>query len=269
MCIEIINSPAVIGAIIGAIVGAVASTTFAIVTSWYKFNKRKKGAKALIKSELDYIINALKKFREIYVKEEIIIDDNKMNHEVFNFYNIMVEDEFVTSNQPKVTYRINPKNADLTNVEWSFINRTVTTKVAGDAADLISIVGEPVVENGGATFTVKANKALETVSPKETIVALQAVSEGKTDDIVSDYSFVEQEDLDQFQIIDKVKYEAEESAVDPFGTPIDDSETVDVNTLTADLNLVYDKELVVSDYLETYAAISRPMLRRQLQLCAR
>ena len=173
---------------------------------------------------------------------------------VINFYNIMVEDEFVTSNQPKVTYRINPKNADLTNVEWSFINRTVTTKVAGDAADLVSIVGEPVVENGGATFTVKANKALETVSPKETIVALQAVSEGKTDDIVSDYSFVEQEDLDQFQIIDKVKYEAEESAVDPFGTPIDDSETVDVNTLTADLNLVYDKELVVSDYLETYAA---------------
>lgn len=89
MCIEIINSPAVIGTIIGAIVGAVASTTFAIITSWYKFNKRKKGAKALIKSELDYIINALKKFREIYVKEEIIIDDNKMNHEVFNFYNIM------------------------------------------------------------------------------------------------------------------------------------------------------------------------------------
>ena len=172
---------------------------------------------------------------------------------VINFYNILVDDEFVTSNQPKVTYRINPKNADLSNVEWSFINRTVTTKVAGDAADLIAIVGEPVVENGGATFTVKANKAIETVSPKETIVALQAVSEGKTDDIVSDYSFVEQEDLKVFQIIDKEKYEAEKSEVDPYGTPISEEKTVDVNGLTADLNLVYDKELNVSEHLETYA----------------
>lgn len=90
MCIEIFNNPAVIGAIIGAIVGAIASAAFAIVTSWYKFNKRKKGAKALIKSELDFIINVLKEFRDKYLKEEIIMgDDKKMNHEVFNFYNMM------------------------------------------------------------------------------------------------------------------------------------------------------------------------------------
>ena len=59
MCIELLTNPTVIGAIIGAIVGAIASATFALVTSQYKFNKRKKGAKALIKSELDYIINSL------------------------------------------------------------------------------------------------------------------------------------------------------------------------------------------------------------------
>ena len=77
MCIELLSNPTVIGAIIGAIVGAIASATFAIVTSWYKFNKRKKGAKALIKSELNYIIDSLEEFREKYVKEEIIIGNNK------------------------------------------------------------------------------------------------------------------------------------------------------------------------------------------------
>ena len=49
MYIELLTNPTVIGAIIGAIVGAIASAIFALVTSWYKFNKRKKGAKALIK----------------------------------------------------------------------------------------------------------------------------------------------------------------------------------------------------------------------------
>ncbi|MBP3792150.1 MAG: hypothetical protein ILA26_08985 [Methanobrevibacter sp.] len=91
MCIELLTNPTVIGAIIGAIVGAIASATFALVTSQYKFNKRKKGAKALIKSELDYIINSLEEFRDNYIKEEIIIgEDKKMNHEVFNFYNRMI-----------------------------------------------------------------------------------------------------------------------------------------------------------------------------------
>lgn len=90
MYIELLTNPTVIGVIIGAIVGAIASAIFALVTSWYKFNKRKKGAKALIKSELNYIINSLEEFRDKHLKDEIIIDDDKqMNHEVFNFYNMM------------------------------------------------------------------------------------------------------------------------------------------------------------------------------------
>ena len=90
MYIDLFTNPTVIGAVLGAIVGAIASATFALVTSEYKFNKRKKGAKALIKSELNYIINSLEEFRDKYLKDEIIIEDDKqMNHEVFNFYNMM------------------------------------------------------------------------------------------------------------------------------------------------------------------------------------
>ncbi len=69
MCIEILYNPTVIGAIMGAIVGAIASAVFAIVTSWYKFNKRKKGAKALIKSEINYTLDAFEKFNGGYFSD--------------------------------------------------------------------------------------------------------------------------------------------------------------------------------------------------------
>ncbi|SDA57006.1 hypothetical protein [Methanobrevibacter millerae] len=90
MCIDLLNNPTVIGAIIGAIVGAIASAAFAIATSLYKFNKRKKGAKSLIKSETNHIIDALEKFKDKYLKNEIKLDDvDKSINELFNFYNMM------------------------------------------------------------------------------------------------------------------------------------------------------------------------------------
>ena len=49
MCIDLLTNPAVIG----GLVGAIASAVFALVTSWYKFNKRKKGRTlSLIQSEI-------------------------------------------------------------------------------------------------------------------------------------------------------------------------------------------------------------------------
>ena len=54
MFTEILTNPTIIGSIIGAIVGAIASATFALIISWYKFNKRKNGANALIKSEINH-----------------------------------------------------------------------------------------------------------------------------------------------------------------------------------------------------------------------
>ena len=89
MCIEILYNPTVIGAIMGAIVGAIASAVFAIVTSWYKFNKRKKGAKALIKSEINYTLDAFEKFKDKYLKDEIKIEKNKQYPDLFNFYGMV------------------------------------------------------------------------------------------------------------------------------------------------------------------------------------
>lgn len=89
MFTEILTNPTIIGSIIGAIVGAIASATFALIISWYKFNKRKNGANALIKSEINHILNSLEEFRDKYLKEEIKIEKNKRYPEVFNFYNMM------------------------------------------------------------------------------------------------------------------------------------------------------------------------------------
>ena len=184
---------------------------------------------------------------------------------VIDFYNVIVKDKsnkdvFVTSNQPEVTYRINPKNADLSNISWSFINRTVETRVAGDNSDLISIIGEPVVADGGITFSLKAGE-LETVAPDATIVALRAVSDELEDDIVSDYSFVKQQDIKDFSIINKDVY-YDDDKVDAYPTPIKAGATVDVTTIngTPDLEFVYDKELNISDYLETYENVVKKAL---------
>ena len=89
MFTEILTNPTIIGSIIGAIVGAIASATFALIISRYKFNKRKNGANALIKSEINHILDVLEKFKEKYLKEEIKIEKNKRYPEVFNFYNMM------------------------------------------------------------------------------------------------------------------------------------------------------------------------------------
>ena len=97
MCIDLLTNPTVVGAIIGAIVGAIASAIFGIVISRYKFDKRKKGAKALIKSEINYIIDALEEFKEKYLEEEIKDLDNNMQ-DLINFYYIM-------SNFPILTNR--------------------------------------------------------------------------------------------------------------------------------------------------------------------
>lgn len=98
MFIELLSEPTVIGAIIGAFVGAVASATFAIITEWWKFSKRKKGAYALIQSEIFYNITKLTDFRDNYVKEEFISGElDKHSGELSNFYNILGNFPLLTS----------------------------------------------------------------------------------------------------------------------------------------------------------------------------
>lgn len=88
MSIEILYNPAVLGAIIGALVGALASAIYALIISEYKFNKQKKGVKALLKSEINNIITNLKEFDEKYLKAEI--NDIDVNRELLmDFYYMM------------------------------------------------------------------------------------------------------------------------------------------------------------------------------------
>ena len=85
---ELLTNPNVIGTIMGAIIGAVTSTVFALVISQYKFNKRKKGAKALLKSELNYIIYSLEEFRDKHLKGDELIGYGGIN-KAYNFYDTM------------------------------------------------------------------------------------------------------------------------------------------------------------------------------------
>lgn len=90
MGIEILYNSTVIGTIIGALIGALSSWILAITTEQYKANKRKEGARTLIQSEIFYMINVFEEFRDKYLKEEIIInEDTVMNDELFNFYGKM------------------------------------------------------------------------------------------------------------------------------------------------------------------------------------
>lgn len=84
---ELFSNPTIIGAIIGALVGAIASATFAIIYEHVKFNKKKKGAYALIQSEINYMNDNLKDFWKNYLKEGK--DEKENTAQLIKFYNNM------------------------------------------------------------------------------------------------------------------------------------------------------------------------------------
>ena len=123
------------------------------------------------------------------------------------------------SSVAEVTYRLNPENADVTGNQWRVINRRVKTlsmvdqRAAGDADTLVSIVGEPVVADGAATFSFALNgmpislanrTIVNTTLPEwvaikyaeefandegyNDIIALQNTTNGEI--ITSDYSYI-------------------------------------------------------------------------------
>ena len=178
---------------------------------------------------------------------------------VIQFYSLYdAKGAFIAANQPEVTYRVNPANADLANVEWAFINREVTTKVAGDNTDLISIVGEPVAgEKGGVVFTITANSDKEipsdaSVKGDNVLVALQATSTDSEEEVVSDYAFVEQVKIDEYQIIKHDPYYKKVGKeVIPY-EPTDDYKVLPDLSDPTNIILGYNETINVFDSLETY-----------------
>lgn len=182
---------------------------------------------------------------------------------VIDFYSIYdINGKFAASNQPKVTYRLNPQNANVKGAEWSFINRNVTTKVAGDDNKLISIVSEEAGEKGGMVFELMAQAdklpADATAKGNQVLVALQAAVGGE--EVVSDYAFVEKTDLKSFDIINKDEYSAKPSkVVNYYSVPAAADKLAETAVKTAvplgakeNLTFVYNTSLDINKYLETY-----------------
>ena len=83
MSLEIFNNPMVFATILGAFIAWV----LAFVTEHYRFNKKKKGSYALLKSEIFLYVKSLKDYEEEYLKNEIYdTNDKKYHAELENFY---------------------------------------------------------------------------------------------------------------------------------------------------------------------------------------
>ena len=182
--------------------------------------------------------------------------DTKLGMGVIDFYTITRAGEFIAANDAQVTYRLNPQNAKVSDIEWSFIDRTVETRVAGDNADLLTIVSSEVGELGGMNFTVKANDALKSLKEnQEAIVALQALNTENDTEIVSDYAAVKVTELKDFVIINKTKLKYDEQQKVDY----DESDIVTLGWTTpafdeaADAYLKYDASIDLHTVVETYA----------------
>lgn len=178
--------------------------------------------------------------------------DTKLGMGVIDFYSILVPNkqnaskyDFVVTNTPTITYRLNPQNASIKSLEWSFINRVVETRVAGDNANLLSIVKSAAGTKGGMDFTVKANGNLsELKANEEAIVALQAYNKEENTEIVSDYAVVKVADLKQFSIINK----------DELPAKVVEYRTVRPDiTAASDVTMLYTGSLNLYDITETWA----------------
>lgn len=177
------------------------------------------------------------------------IIESELGMGAIDFYSIWDNAGVVLSNNAKATYRLNPNNAKVSDIQWSFIDRSVTTRVVGDATDLLGIEGEPVSDNqGGLTFDVvlKDGDKLDALNKanKEAIVALRA-SNGESE-IVSDYAVVKKTDLKDFAIIDKIAWD-EEGDVEKYST----TEPAN-NANVFDATLLYTGELDLLTLVETY-----------------
>lgn len=168
---------------------------------------------------------------------------------VIDFYTLNKGGKFVTSNDAKVTYRLNPENANVNDVKWAMIDREVKTKVAGDNSALLSIVKAEKATKGGMEFVLRATKDIKSsdasVAGKQNLVALQATL--KDEVIVSDYAFVEKSDINDYQLIHAAYYAkaTPEIKVYPVREPVIGARQ--------DFEMVYNKPINVIDSLLAFA----------------
>lgn len=161
------------------------------------------------------------------------------------------EYDFVVSTNPTVTYRLNPQNADVKNVEWSFINRVVESRVAGDNTDLVKIMKSEKDGKGGMNFTLQTLKNLDFVNNdnEHAIIALKATNKEDASEIVSNYSIVKAQELREFGI---AKVKDGKPVAEPTSYYPTNITAVTVNSAN-DAELVYDKELDLAPIVMAWA----------------
>ncbi len=161
------------------------------------------------------------------------------------------EYDFVVSTNPTVTYRLNPQNADVKNVEWSFINRVVESRVAGDNTDLVKIMKSEKDGKGGMDFTLQTLKNLDFVNNdnEHAIIALKATNKEDASEIVSNYSIVKAQELREFGI---AKVKDGKPVAEPTSYYPTNITAVTVNSAN-DAELVYDKELDLAPIVMAWA----------------
>ena len=152
--------------------------------------------------------------------------DRESGLPVASFYNIMgytpgvadIESGVATSADAEIHYRLNPSNANVSEWNWSMIDRVAilnNTRADGDQNELLTIKKYSYSHdgsNGELTVTLRSNKSLADLSgyaadssgyAKEiAIAALQATNKKQTNAIItSDYVKVSCRDLSKFSII--------------------------------------------------------------------
>ena len=129
---------------------------------------------------------------------------------VFNFYNIMKDEQVVGSTNAIARFRLNPSNANVDEklISWSLIDREVSTtgsRAIGDNENsLMSIYGTPERKADELYVTMQSNKSWESVGGEMPIVALKATNKYNEEEIVSDYLTVGIENLNRFSIVNLI-----------------------------------------------------------------
>ena len=191
----------------------------------------------------------------------------KEGHGVTTYYSLSVWDnatrtyKFLASNDLVMTYRLNPKNADTTNLKtidaWSYLNRTVEVRSAKpDESNFLEVTNISFAEAGKVTVTSVASKEIADASNsntdnKEILVALQATdktADGKERIVTSDNSIVDFETLNDFAIARKHKLplpDAQRYYPQTFSTVTD--------ATAVDAYMVYTSELNLNTLAEAWA----------------
>ena len=173
---------------------------------------------------------------------------------IMDYYSLTIwnstskEYEFEVASNLKMPFRLNPGNARINEeMEFSFIDRKVAVRAAGDNNSFLSVVGTPVHNGDELIVTAKANSIKALAANEHNIVALQAVEDNRA--IVSDYVIINSEELKNYGI-------AKEEDSKPLNPTVyyTTTEPTSVSAATtADAELVYNQSLDLKTVSEAWA----------------